>query len=192
MTGPPLLFYDLGSPYAYLAVERAERVLGAPPELRPVLLGAIFAARGHGSWSATPRRAAGMAEVERRAAAYGLPPLRWPGGWPPNTLAAMRAAVWADREGRGAAFARAAFRHAFVEGADLADHRLLADIATAVALDGAALAGAIASRDVKDDLRARTEAALDLGVRGVPTLAIGDRLLYGDDRLDEAPGLHRP
>jgi len=98
MTGPPLLFYDLGSPYAYLAVERAAHVLGAPPDLRPVLLGAIFAARGHGSWSATPQRDAGMAEVERRAAAYGLPPLRWPGDWPPNTLAAMRAAVWADRE----------------------------------------------------------------------------------------------
>ena len=191
MAAPPLLFYDLGSPYAYLAVARAERVLGTPPELRPVLLGAIFAVRGHGSWSATPRREAGMAEVERRAAASGLPPLRWPADWPPNTLAAMRAAVWADREGHGAPFARAAFRRAFAEGADLADPRVLADIATAVGLDGTALAGAIAARNVKDDLRARTEAALDLGVRGVPTLAIGDRLLYGDDRLDDASGLRR-
>ena len=189
MAAPPLLFYDLGSPYAYLAVARAERVLGTPPELRPVLLGAIFAVRGHGSWSATPRREAGMAEVERRAAAYGLPPLRWPADWPPNTLAAMRAAVWAEREGRGAPFAHAAFRRAFAEGADLADPRVLADIAVAVGLDGTALGGAIAAPDVKDDLRARTEAALDLGVRGVPTLAIGDRLLYGDDRLDEASGL---
>jgi len=191
MAAPPLLFYDLGSPYAYLAVARAERVLGTPPELRPVLLGAIFAVRGHGSWSATPRREAGMAEVERRAAAYGLPPLRWPADWPPNTLAAMRAAVWAEREGRGAPFAHAAFRRAFAEGADLADPRVLADIAAAVGLDGTGLASAIAARDVKDDLRARTEAALDLGVRGVPTLAVGDRLLYGDDRLEEASGLRR-
>jgi 2-hydroxychromene-2-carboxylate isomerase len=191
MAAPPLLFYDLGSPYAYLAVARAERVLGTPPELRPVLLGAIFAVRGHGSWSATPRREAGMAEVERRAAAYGLPPLRWPADWPPNTLAAMRAAVWAEREGRGAPFAHAAFRRAFAEGADLADPRVLADIAVAVGLDGTALGGAIAAPDVKDDLRARTEAALDLGVRGVPTLAVGDRLLYGDDRLEEASGLRR-
>ena len=82
----------------------------------------------------------------------------------------------------------AAFRRAFAEGADLADPRVLADIAAAVGLDGTGLASAIAARDVKDDLRARTEAALDLGVRGVPTLAIGDRLLYGDDRLDEASG----
>ena len=191
MAAPPLLFYDLGSPYAYLAVARAERVLGTPPELRPVLLGAIFAARGHGSWSATPQREAGMAEVERRAATYGLPPLRWPADWPPNTLAAMRAAVWAEREGRGAPFAHAAFRRAFAEGADLADVGILAEIAGAVGLDGAALAGAIASRAVKDDLRDRTASALDLGVRGVPTLATGGRLLYGDDRLDDASGLRR-
>lgn len=112
----PELFYDLGSPYAYLAVERAELVLGTAPVLRPVLLGAIFAARGHGSWSQTPARADGIAEVERRAAAYGLPPVRWPTGWPPNTLKAMRAAVWAERHGRGGPFARAAFRRAFAAG----------------------------------------------------------------------------
>jgi 2-hydroxychromene-2-carboxylate isomerase len=182
----PALYYDLGSPYAYLATERAERVLGEPPELRPVLLGAIFAARGHGSWSHTPARARRIAEVERRAAAYGLPPLRWPPGWPPNTLQAMRAAVWATREGRGAAFAHAAFRRAFVEGEDLADVAILAGAAADAGLDAAALDAAIAAPAIKDDLRARTDTALALGVRGVPTLAIGDRLLYGDDRLDEA------
>jgi 2-hydroxychromene-2-carboxylate isomerase len=93
------LYYDLGSPYAYLAVQHAERVIGSAPELRPVLLGAIFAARGHGSWAHTDTRAESVAEVERRAAAYGLPPVRWPAGWPPNTLQAMRAAVGAGRAG---------------------------------------------------------------------------------------------
>jgi 2-hydroxychromene-2-carboxylate isomerase len=180
-----LLFYDLGSPYAYLAVERAEGVLGVGPDLRPVLLGAIFAARGHGSWSQTAQRAAGIAEVERRAAAYGLPPLRWPDPWPPNTLAAMRAATWATRAGRGDAFARAAFARAYAGGEDLADVAVLARAAADAGLDPDAVADAIATAAVKDDLRARTEAAIALGVRGVPTLLVGDRLLYGDDRLEE-------
>jgi 2-hydroxychromene-2-carboxylate isomerase len=182
----PELFYDLGSPYAYLAVERAERVLGVAPVLRPVLLGAIFAARGHGSWSQTPARAEGIAEVERRAAAYGLPPVRWPPGWPPNTLPAMRAAVWAERRGRGTPFARAAFRRAFAAGEDLADIAVLAAAAAETGLPAGELAAAIADPAVKDDLRARTAAALALGVRGVPTLRAGGHLLYGDDRLEEA------
>ena len=181
------LYYDLGSPYAYLAVERAERVLGAAPELRPVLLGAIFAARGHGSWAHTPARAENVAEIERRAADYGLPPVRWPPGWPPNTLAAMRAAVWAERSGHGEAFARAAFRRAFADGADLADLGVLAGTAFAAGLRGDDLEAAIAAPDVKADLRGRTEDALALGVRGVPTLALDGRLLYGDDALGKGP-----
>jgi 2-hydroxychromene-2-carboxylate isomerase len=183
----PALYYDLGSPYAYLAVERAERVLGATPELRPVLLGAIFAARGHGSWAHTPAKAENVAEVERRAAAYGLPPVRWPPGWPPNTLAAMRAAVWAERAGRGAAFAHAAFRRAFADGGDLADVGVLTDVASAVGLEGDELEAAIAAPEVKAELRARTDEALALGVRGVPTLALDGRLVFGDDSLGEGP-----
>ena len=68
---------DLASPYAYLAVARAASVLGSEPVLRPVLAGAIFGYRGRGSWALTPERAAGEAEIERRAAAYGL--RRWCG-----------------------------------------------------------------------------------------------------------------
>jgi 2-hydroxychromene-2-carboxylate isomerase len=181
------LYYDLGSPYAYLAVERAGRVLGAEPELRPVLLGAIFAARGHGSWAHTPAREENVAEVERRARAYGLPPVRWPPGWPPNTLTAMRAAVWAERSGRGEAFARAAFRRAFAGGEDLSDVSLLADVAGEVGLPATALSDAIAAPEVKDELRARTDGALALGVRGVPTVEVGGRLRYGDDALGKGP-----
>ena len=88
------LYYDLGSPYAYLAVARCERVLGRVT-LQPVLVGAIFAHRGWGSWGVTDERDRNVAEVQRRAAAYGLPAVRWPAGWPNNTLSAMRMAVWA-------------------------------------------------------------------------------------------------
>ena len=41
-------------------------------------------------------------------------------------------------------------------------------------------------KSTKDRLRAATDEAYALGVRGVPTVAVGDRLFYGDDRLEEA------
>jgi 2-hydroxychromene-2-carboxylate isomerase len=80
------LYFDLGSPYAYLAVARAEAVFGRQPDLEPVLLGAIFRLRGSGSWSQTSERATGIAEVQRRALAYGLPAVAWPDGWPLDGL----------------------------------------------------------------------------------------------------------
>jgi 2-hydroxychromene-2-carboxylate isomerase len=177
-----IIYYDLGSPYAYLSVQRAASVLGAPPRLQPVLLGAIFHHRGRGSWGHTDARGANQAEIEARAARYGLPRITWPSGWPPNTLQAMRAAVWG-----GEPFARAAFRAAFAHGADLADLAVLQEIAARAGLDAVALPAAIADPEVKDALRAATDSAIALGVRGVPTLQTDDgRLLFGDDRLEEA------
>ncbi|MBI5105328.1 MAG: DsbA family protein [Solirubrobacterales bacterium] len=188
----PVLYFDLGSPYAHLAVARAERVLGVAPDLQPVLLGALFQRRDSGSWARTAERAAGMAEVERRAAAYGLPPVRWPAVWPGDGLAVMRAATWARREGDGAAFAHAAFDRAFAQGGDLSDVATIAAVAAAAGLDGERVPAAIADPEVKGALRAATDAAWDAGVRGIPTLRIGERLWFGDDRLDEAAGATAP
>jgi 2-hydroxychromene-2-carboxylate isomerase len=183
MGARPTLFYDLGSPFAYLAVQRAGAVLGSEPRLEPVLLGAIFSLRGHGSWSQTEARADNVAEVEARAVRYGLPPLRWPPGWPPNTLAAMRACTWA-----GERFARIAFRRAFADGMDLADRAVLARVAGEAKVDPAAMLAAIETPEVKERLKAATAAAWERGVTGVPTVLIGDSLFYGDDRLEEAVG----
>lgn len=182
----PTLYYDLGSPYAFLAVERAERVLGVAPALRPILLGAIFQLRGHGSWAHTATRARNQAEIERRAALYGLPPLRWPPGWPPNTLGAMRAALWATEAGAGERFARRAFRAAFLEGADLSDIEALVAVTAQAGLDPDEMRTAIERPDLKARLRAVTDEAWADGVRGVPTLRVGDELFYGDDQLEAA------
>ena len=185
MAGPPLLYLDLSSPYAWLATERAERVLGVAPKLEPIVLGAVFQVRGWGSWGHTDEREAGMAEIERRAAAYGLPPVRWPEVWPGNSLHGARAAVWAEHHGRGDAFIRAAYRAIFGEGSDVADHDVLRDVAAAIGLPPHELEEAIADPALKDELKQRTSAAIEAGVRGVPPLRIGDELVFGDDRLDK-------
>ena len=182
----PVFFYDLGSPYAYLAAERVNQVLPVVPVWQPILLGGIWKATGGASWSLTERREAGMAEVERRAAEYGLQPVRWPPGWPNDTLTAMRAAVFAQQGGRAVAFSLAAFRQAFAGGRDLSvtDNVLIA--AAACELHPRAVLKGIETRAVKDRLRAATDEAVGRGVTGVPTVAVGDRLFWGDDRLGDA------
>jgi 2-hydroxychromene-2-carboxylate isomerase len=184
----PVMYFDLGSPYAYLALARARTVLGAAPELAPVLLGAIFARRGSGSWARTPARAEGMAEIERRAERYGLPPLHWPADWPTDGLAAMRCATWACGRGRGEAFARAVFDREFAAGADIADLGALLACAGEVGLDVAVLERELRLPALKRLLREATDRAWEAGVRGVPTVRIGDALFYGDDQLELAAG----
>jgi 2-hydroxychromene-2-carboxylate isomerase len=182
----PELYFDLGSPYAYLAMERAEPVLGQPATLVPVLVGAIFGWRGHGSWALTGERAAGMAEIERRAREYGLPPMDWPPEWPANALSAMRCATWAARQRRLPEFARIAGRRQWTQGADIADLEVLAACAGDAGLDAEAMLDAIRTPELKEQLRATTERAFGDGVRGVPTVRVGKQLFFGDDRLEQA------
>ena len=183
-------YFDLGSPYAYLAAERISGLFTEAeleqPEWRPILLGGLFKEFGRSSWGVGPERAAGMAEVERRAAAYGLPPIAWPEPWPGNSLTAMRAATFAKQTGRTVSFALAAFRQAFAAGRDLSDPENVAIAGAACELHPRALLKAVSTTGVKEELRRATEEAGAIGVRGVPTVLAGGQVFWGDDRLEEA------
>jgi 2-hydroxychromene-2-carboxylate isomerase len=182
----PIFYYDLGSPYAYLSAERVNHVLPEVPVWQPVLLGGIFKATGRSSWGQGPDREDGMAEIERRAAAQGLPEIRWPEPWPGNMLYAMRAAVFAQQTGRTVAFSLAAFRQQFAGGRDLSDTDNVLLAAAACELHPRAVLKGIEMQSVKDALRAATDEAISHGVIGVPTIKVGDELFWGDDRLEEA------
>jgi len=182
----PVFYYDLGSPYAYLAAERVNQVLPVVPIWQPILLGGIWSHTGGGSWSLTDERERGMAEVERRATEYGLQAIRWPEPWPTNTLTAMRAATYCRQIGRGVAFALAAFRQAFAGGRDLSVLDNLYIAAAACELHPNAVQKGLESQGTKDRLRQATAEAAERGVKGVPTVAVGGELFWGDDRLEDA------
>jgi 2-hydroxychromene-2-carboxylate isomerase len=181
-------YFDLGSPFAYLAVERLGELLPEPILWQPVSLGALFKLTGRSSWALgePSGRQAGMAEVERRTRSYGLEPLRWPDPWPTNYLYAMRAATYAFQAGHGRQFTTQAFHQAFARGHDLALAEHVLQVAERVGLDPRAVDEATRDPRIKMKLRSATDAAHALGVFGVPTIAIDGELFWGDDRLRDA------
>jgi 2-hydroxychromene-2-carboxylate isomerase len=185
-----IFYFDLGSPYAYLTAERISGLFTdaelEQPEWQPILLGGLFQRFGRDSWGNGAEREEGMAEVERRAAEYGLAPVAWPEPWPGNMLFAMRVATFAKQTGRCVSFALAAFRQAFAAGRDLSEHDNVLIAAAACELHPNAVAKAAGTQNVKDALREATELAGELGVIGVPSLVVDGEVFWGDDRLEEA------
>jgi 2-hydroxychromene-2-carboxylate isomerase len=185
----PVFYYDINSPYAYLAAERVNHVLPVVPEWQPISFGHLLAATGRRPWSFDEAtREPGKAEIERRAAERGLPPLRWPPGWPVESysLAPMRAATFAKQSGRAVAFSLAAFRQKFAGGKALVDPDEILIAAAACELHPRAVLKGIESRSVKDELKRTTDEALERGVVGVPSVRTGDEIFWGDDRLEDA------
>jgi 2-hydroxychromene-2-carboxylate isomerase len=179
MSEQPVFFYDLASPDAYLALERLVEVLGVVPELQPVSFGPP-------AFRCLEEQQIHMADVERRAVARGLQPVRWPVEWPTDVDLAMRVATYAKHIGKVAAFSLAAFRQAFAGGRDLAEQETVLIAAAACEIHPAAVLKAAQLRSVRDGLAEATAQARAAGVTSVPTLAVGGELFPGDEALDRA------
>src|SRR2546423_13934307 len=109
-----------------------------------------------------------------------MPPRRGPAPWPTSSLHAMRTAIHARRAGGEREFAAAAFAVAFADGRDLGELRHVLAAAERAGLDPVEAERALDERDVKDELRAVTDEADARGGFGVPTVAAGGELFWGD------------
>jgi 2-hydroxychromene-2-carboxylate isomerase len=178
-------YFGAMSPYSWFSAERVGEALPGV-EWCPVFAGGLFRAQGRVSWGLTQERPAKLADCEARAAAHGLGEIRWPSPWPTNDLLVARGLVAAQHWVATDDFALAAMRLAFREGRDLGEVDAVLEVGERVGIHAAELRPAIGDPEVKARLRAATDAAVVLGVVGVPTLEVGGELFWGDDRLGEA------
>ncbi len=190
----PVFYYDVSSPYAYLAACRVDEVLPVEPEWRPIAFGVIVRKLGKVPWSFKEDRQANFEAIAQRAAERGLPQVRYPEGWPAETysLAPLRAAFLASDEEQLRRLSRELFRTMFVDGQHLADAEAVLDAAERAGMDRTLVREGIEQEGTKQRLREQTDGALARGVTGIPTVAVGDQLYWGDDRLEEAAAALSP
>ena len=185
-------FYDVGSPWTYLAFHRIEEVAaeaGARLVWKPILVGGVFNAVNPGVYAAranpTKARAEYMAkDLADWARHYGLRIVWPPSVFPVNSVAAMRGVLAAFDAGRGVEFSRAAFEAYWGEDRDLSREDVLADVAARAGLDATDLLERLGTPELKQRLRASTDELVARGGFGSPTIFVdGDDLYFGNDRL---------
>ena len=178
-------FYDLSSPYSYLASTQLRGIserTGATPRLYPITLGGVRKATGH--QIPPPQQLAYMAQdTARWAQKYGVP-MQIPEAFPISTILPLRATVAAERNGEGEVAMNALFRVHWGEGEDISDAAVVERTLSAAGLDGKRLVARAGDQQIKDDLRKNTDLALSRGVFGVPTIFVGERSFWGNDRLE--------
>lgn len=93
----------------------------------------------------------------------------------PNTVDAHRLIHWAGIERKQNAAVDALFQAYFVEGRDIGDHEVLADIADGIDMDAAVVLKLLASEADRDDIRARDTHSREMGVNSVPTFIVAQK-----------------
>jgi 2-hydroxychromene-2-carboxylate isomerase len=171
------LFFDLASPFTYLAAERAERLF-AELQWRPACASALQCGEpdADGAWGA----------AAARATLLRLPLVRSEEQRPYAVPGAMRVASLAAELGCGGAFVLAASRLAFCGGYDLDDPEILAEAAAAA---GMGLSETLqAAGDTRRDgpIEDAGRQLLAAGADRLPALRLGRALFCGEHRLSEA------
>ena len=186
-------FYDLSSPWTFLAFTNIEGVLqrtGASLRLRPILVGGVFNAVNQSVYAAreardNPKLKHSWRVMKDWAALAGVH-LNFPSQYHPAksvnamrmacTLAGDQPALWA--------FTKAAFESYFGAQENLDDPDVLVAVANGAGLDGEAMRANSQSDEVKALLRANTEEVIERGGYGSPTIFVDGKWMYfGNDQL---------
>ncbi len=175
------IYFDLGSPYAYLAWARIQRFPDRYPKAswHAVSLAHIVRQEGGKINALLPNQLAyNTQDVPRIADALGIP-FVWPASFPCNSLTAMR--VHHLLEGpRQEAWRKGCLVAHFVEGEDISDPVTLADLADFVGVAEELKR----ADDGKQALIDATSKAYAAGAPGVPYFVIDGEGFWGQDRME--------
>ena len=180
-------FFDVSSPFAYLAstqVERWERDWNVRIRWRPIFLGGLFTSLGGPpvplQTFSEPKRNWIATDIQRWADHWDVP-LNWPGTFPRLTVRPMRILLaLGDQCGP---LALRIFRAYWEEDRDIESPAVLAELIEEVGLSPS-LVDTAGDPKWKEALKDATEGARKLGVFGVPTFRVGEHLIWGQDRSE--------
>ena len=190
MSAPIVFHFDFSSPYGYIGSEKIEALAarhGRGVDWRPLLLGAVFKVAGTAPLTSVPLKGDySRRDIVRSARFHGVP-LRMPSKFPIATQAPARIVVW--QRGRDAGttprLVKALYRAYFVDGRDISDPEVAADVAGETGVERAAARAAIDDPVVKDALKRDVDAAIAAGVFGSPYIVVDGEPFWGVDRLDQ-------
>ncbi len=184
-------YYDLVSPYSYLAYTQLDRVCGeyeAELILRPMLLGAVHKMSGNRAPIEVEAKSRYQwRDIHRWAEHYGVP-LKFPNPFPFRTLKTLRAAMFCSRRGELEAFTREAFalywqEDGAPEGLEADENGPIAEVARRIGADPEEILEGAAASENKQALKDATEEAVERGVFGAPAFFVDGEMFWGNDRL---------
>ena len=183
-------YYDLVSPYSYLAYGRVKCVCeenGAELVLRPMLLGAVHKAVGlQAPIEIQNKGRYQLQDIHRWAEHYGLP-MQFPEPFPFRTLKTMRASL--AGVGDLEAFTREAFALYWEEdGApkgfeETDEDGPIREVTRRIGRHPEEVLESATTGEAKEALKSATGEAVERGVFGAPTFFVGDEMFWGNDRL---------
>ena len=191
MSAPIEFWFDFSSPYGYLASQKIEALAakhGRAVDWHPMLLGVAFKQSGMAPLTQIPLKGDySKRDFARSARFHGIDDFRMPDKFPIPSQAAARIVLWTKTRHPALAVKviKTLYRAYFVDGRDISDPEVAADVAAGAAVDRAAARAAVDDPAIKDALKREVDGAIGRGVFGSPFVFVDGEAFWGLDRFDQ-------
>ncbi len=183
-------WFDFSSPYGYLGSQKIEALAAKhrrAVDWHPMLLGVAFKQSGMAPLTEIPLKGDYARRDMPRSARFHDVQFRMPAKFPIPTQAPARIVLWT--KDRSPALAvnviKALYRAYFVDGLDISNPDIAADVAAATGVDRAEARAAVDDPGIKEALRREVDGAIARGVFGSPFVFIDGEPFWGLDRFDQ-------
>jgi 2-hydroxychromene-2-carboxylate isomerase len=187
-------FYDYTCPWAYIGSARVETYfadLEVSVDFRPIYLKQMkepmVGPEPAGERSYGPRKASYYAQLRSNWAQCCGVEFGDPGKLVrADTALLLKGALVARDEGRFREYHYPAYRARWVDGDDVSQPSVVHRLLEQAGLDADACVERAQSPELDQKLKTVTEEAMALGVFGVPSIVVADRIIWGNDQFEMA------
>ena len=183
-------YFDYACPWAYLGSSRVEPYfsgLDVEIDYRPVRLAGLAETKGEKGLPPGERKQRWYLEDLRSwAEMIGAPISLKAGAERPSTKLLLCAAIFAQQKGVFNKFHPLAYKARWVQALRVDEVSVVRDLLKEVGLDPDEAVHEVQSEFMAQQLVDATNEAIERGVFGVPTLFVGERMFFGNDRFELA------
>ena len=178
-------YFDIISPYAYIAYKKISKINNVNFKLKPILLGGLHNLAGITAPAFNKYKMKNIQNDCKVVAKKNNISFKWNSRFPINSLSIMRGYLCVDVS-KKEKYLNSFFDAYWKEDQDLSNEENIKIILKKLKIDENDFFNSIGNQDIKDKLKELTQEAFKKEVFGAPTFIVNNKIFWGQDRLEYA------
>ena len=178
-------YFDIISPYAYIAYKKILKINNVDFKLKPILLGGLHNLAGITAPAFNKYKMKNMQNDCELVSKKNNISFKWNSKFPINSLSIMRGYLCVDVS-KKEQYLNSFFEAYWKEDQDLSNEEDIKIVLKKLKIDENDFFNSIKNQNIKDKLKELTQEAFEKEVFGAPTFIVNNKIFWGQDRLEYA------
>jgi len=178
-------YFDIISPYAYIAYKKILKINNINFELKPILLGGLHNLAGITAPAFNKYKMKNMQNDCELVAKKNNIIFKWNSKFPINSLSIMRGYLCVE-EDKKKDYLNYFFEAYWKDDVDLSIKDNIKSLLKKLEINEDQFFNSINNQNIKDNLKQLTQEAFEKEIFGAPTFIVNNKIFWGQDRLEYA------